>query len=277
MKFTKEQIISACRERLAEKMGVSGRVHIETVNKDNVKLTSITFIEEDACINTRPTVYAEWFEDKDYASLDEILAEFARVFKKYPSSTVDAEELFGADNVRKNVYFKLAKYDNVKDILNEYPHRVVFGDLVLTYYIVAEINGTEGIIRVSNKVLNAIGWTESQLYFAAKINVANKTSVIPWDEVFENIGGFSMKLVMFDMHTDYGAAACVQYMAQTRGRKAMIPVSIHDVIVVDMEHDIVPDEAELDKLMQVMNYMCPDGQMLSDHIYNFNDGEYEAA
>lgn len=278
-----------------------GALHIlkkEVVKNNNVKMTGIAFMKEEADIG--PCVYLdEFYQEYEAGGMEfgEIVDEVYRLILKHKDDEVPDFDIAGFLNwetVKRNIYAKLVNAEQNKEQLKGMPHRN-FMDLAVVYYAVARDNAQEefGTIPIHNGHMEKWEQEEENLYQTALMNMRADgeadfasietvvrrilPSVTFPDEVVNASRGKDM-YILTNGRKRFGAAEILDKKTlrmvadQVGDRFIVLPSSIHETIVMPAK-----DESEYDWLARMVRE-ANDTQVdieerLSYHVYAYSRDE----
>lgn len=237
----------------------NGKVVIEKVPKVNRELDAVTVVLEGER-NICPTLYLQdmYARYEQTENLPEVMAEFAAAFLESRERSEEVYKKLDLPNCKDRIIFQLINAEQNKELLANVPYRP-FQDLAIIYRVVVEER--DGILAssiITNKVADALGMKEAELFELAAENTKriNPVKVIGMSEMLRgtlfDIGAEEEDIdLMMPYHPDEEVMFVVTNERNMHGAISMIyedelhklselitddlyilPSSIHEVIAV---------------------------------------------
>lgn len=299
----KEQILDFLPEEFAD-----ATVEINQSLKNNDCVLDGLFINTEES-NVVSMVYLNsYFEQiQQGAKMEEVLSQIANTYQAhYFEHDIDLSKVMDFDSVKDRIICKLINEEANKEFLQDKPYTKV-EDLAAVYQILVDKNA-EGTatINITDDLMDSYGITLEKLHDRAMQNMEvlqpysfkglneNITDMFSKDiareegmdlnearEKAEQIMS-DIPEIMFVLTNDagmYGAAAILndsirQEIAEKVGDFYVLPSSIHETLIVPKDAGM--ELKELEQMVQEANQtQVPPEERLSDHIYEYDAGEYE--
>lgn len=289
----------AMKEMLEERMGMNIGVEVRDVSKNNGQLlTGLTIREEE--VNAAPTIYVEDFY-KRYRfgdSISDLCDEIIDIYRRSKlENDVDISVVTDFEKAKKDIRFKLVNAACNSDLLAEVPHRIVFEDLAIVYYVTVEqrIIG-RGTVTIRNEIMENWHTNEQQLFDLAMFNtprldrgcVRSISSVLMEmmeerldmdnaSELFDlAVGADDVPMYVCSNESKVFGAAVALYDGLLRdfGKKLgsdffILPSSVHEMLFIPAREDM--DVSELSKMVREVNATEVSMQdYLSDTVYHYS-------
>lgn len=287
------------KEMLEERMGMDTNVEMSNVSKNNGQvLVGLTIREKD--VNASPTIYVEDFFERYRLGdpINDLCDEVVDIYRRNKlENDVDISVVTDFEKAKKDIRFKLINAACNSDLLAEVPHRIVFDDLALIYYVTVEqrVIG-RGTVTIRNEIMESWHTDEQTLFNLASNNtprldkgsVRSISSVLMemMEEKLDNenaselfdlvVGADDVPLYVCSNESKVFGAATVLYdgLLSSFGRKLgsdfyILPSSVHEVLFVPARDGI--DVMELSQMVREVNSTEVSVQdYLSDSVYYYS-------
>nr|WP_296441483.1 DUF5688 family protein [uncultured Acetatifactor sp.] len=277
----------ACKA-VGERLGSGFRVEARDVRKNNgVILHGMSVIKKGQ--NVAPTIYLDTFLEayESGAAFGTIMQRLLQICEESASGEdMDMGFFRSFEKVRDRICYRLVGRDRNRELLEDMPHVGFLDMAVCFFYAYQDEAFGEGSIPVHNPHMEAWETDTAELFALARRNTRR---LFPWEcrtleEVLDELDGPSVQedgwiglplRVLSNDRRAYGAA-CLLYpgvlegIAEKEGCSFYIlPSSVHEVILLPDDGEIVPDE--LKKMVAEVNrsYVAAE-EVLTDSIYYFN-------
>lgn len=277
------QFIEEVVMEVKEMMGACVKVECRKVIKNNdneVHGITIMMPGESIC----PTIYIENFDNDDPNEVaKKIIETYERSLENNTIPELDVEMVKHFSYVKDKLSIRLVNYENNKEFLKNVPY-IKFLDLVIICYINIF---DEGIIKVTNDLLDNYGVSKKKLFDIAKENTMkilpvygeNMESVIEKlmrGEISEGKGlapflPGDMMYVLSNEKKNFGAAAIIyedvlkNLSEQIQDDLLILPSSVHEVILLPYKNttaDVINMVYEINR----SDALNPE-DVLSDTVY----------
>lgn len=287
------------KEMLEERMGMDTSIEVRDVSKNNGQvLTGLTIREKD--VNASPTIYVEDFFER-YRFGDSVGDLCDDVIDTYHRSKlendVDISVVTDFEKAKKDIRFKLINAACNSDLLSEVPHRIVFDDLALIYYVTVEqrIIG-RGTITIRNEIMKSWHTDEQELFDLAMFNTprldkgcVRSISTVLMEMMEERldkdnaselfdlvVGADDVPMYVCSNESKIFGAAVVLYDGLLRdfAKKLgsdyyILPSSVHEMLFIPAREDM--NVSELSKMVREVNSTEVSLQdYLSDSVYFYS-------
>ncbi len=191
-----------------------------------------------------------------------------------------------------NIYPMLISTKRNKNLLADLVHREIL-DLSIIYVVRFSAEcGKETLIRVTKKMLNSWNRTEDELHNIALVNMnRDEPQLFDLNDIIDILLGNAedvrtigdSEMYVLTCHSKRYAAAKIldkELMKRITGGKKcyMIPSSIHEWIILPITLDKESDLLILNEMVcEVNEEKVEPNEILSDHIYMYDDGELKYA
>lgn len=277
----------ACKA-VGERLGSGFRVEARDVRKNNgVILHGMSVMKKGQ--NVAPTIYLDTFLEayESGAAFGTIMQRLLQICEESASGEgMDMGFFRSFEKVRDRICYRLVGRDRNRELLEDMPHVGFLDMAVCFFYAYQDEAFGEGSIPVHNPHMEAWETDTAELLALARRNTRR---LFPWEcrtleEVLDELDGPSVQedgwiglplRVLSNDRRAYGAA-CLLYpgvlegIAEKEGCSLYIlPSSIHEVILLPDDGEIVPDE--LKKMVAEVNrsYVAAE-EVLTDSLYYFN-------
>ena len=197
MMMSYEEFKNKLQEQIVKYLEEGCTLKVNTVTKPSNTTVGINLYFED--------LYDEYFGGEAF---DDVVQNAAEVVNHEDATNViRLENIFA--NVKQLVFPCLINTDKNREYLKTVPHRE-FLDLSIIYKKIVE--GTEGVVTLTNAMLENIGMTEDELYAAALENMVGLNGI--------SLGDISTML--FSLFGDDGVNGCV-YLCKEELEKLTLP------------------------------------------------------
>ena len=287
------------KEMLEERMGMNIGVEVRDVSKNNGQLiVGLTIKEEE--VNAAPTSYVEDFYER-YRFGDSMNDLCDEIIDIYHSSKlekdVDISVVTDFEKAKNDIRFKLVNATCNSDLLAEVPHRIVFENLALIYYVTVEqrIIG-RGTVTIRNEIMKNWHTNEQELFDLAMFNTprldrgcVRSISTVLMEMMEERldrdnsselfdlaVGADDVPMYVCSNESKVFGAAVVLYDGLLRdfGKKLgtsyyILPSSVHEMLFIPAREDM--DVSELSKMVREVNATAVATQdYLSDAVYFYS-------
>ena len=272
------------------------QVQIELVPKINQKreavIVNLGKDERQAC----PTIYLdEMFERYNACgSLPTVMKEIAEIFSVGMEKAPDVMDKMDIENCKDRIIFQLINTEQNKELLANVPYRP-FQDLAIIYRVVVEMK-EEGLATaiVTNKMADAIGINEEELFKLAAENTKriNPVKVVGMNamlrETFASTGASEEELnMMFGMMPEEEVMFVITNSRNMNGAISMmyednlhelaekigddlyiLPSSVHEVLAVPASLQSPEELAEMVHTINMGQVSLED--RLSNQVYHYD-------
>lgn len=282
-----EEIVMKIKEFLPENFA-NAQVEIHSVIKNNdLKLTGLTIHNADS--NICPTIYLnDYYNDyKSGEEMNSILTKIADVrVRKDIKNVFDVNDITVFDNVKNKIIPRLVNKEWNKNLLKERPHKVIAGDLAVTYHVIISQN-LDGVASTAITYALMEKW-EANTDILHEAALRNMTELLP--STFRSItsvleemkGNFEEPsqddgmYVLSNKQKFNGSSALLdkeimQKIVDRFGENFYIlPSSVHECIVVAVPEDMNIKISEISEMIKQINAMEVEPDIrLSDHPYKY--------
>ena len=286
-------------------------VYVNQQLKNNNVVLDGLFINDDGKV--APMIYLNDFYEqyKQGVKLEDILRKIAdiRVNKNIESES-DYLWIVDYEKAKEHLVCRIVNRDDNLELLEKVPHKIV-EDLAVTYHvIVANINGLDGNVRVTNEILEMYGISQEELHEQALENMRkiNPPIFVPLrkmivemlekrleklkeqaeegqdiiESLFEDADRSKLYVLTNRGKID-GAAAILdqeimkEISKEVGGNFYIIPSSIHEVLIMPV--DCMDYESLEEIIKDVNNTQVSQEEKLSDYAYEYdvNEGQIHRA
>ena len=288
----KENILSNIRNFLPEEY-LGADISIQKVSKQgDVEKDGLIIRKEGEKVT--PTIYLNEMYDINYRdgqSMDEIMQRISdmRVDFDVPDQGAVLQDFADFETIKDKIEPKLVNPELNKDYLKDKPH-TMFNDLAVMYVIkmdnIPNAGGPgKGAALISDKLLESYGITVDELHKTAMKNMSEKEpnikglneviSTMLGNEDYDMIPDEAKIFVLSNDNLCNGANMLLNDNAMSKlgdimkGDFAIIPSSIHEVLIMPMELAKMQD---IDLMIKEVNATTVDvSEQLSDHMYVYNN------
>ncbi len=274
----------------------NGKVVFEKVPKVNRELDAVTIELEGEKRNICPTLYLQDMYERYEATenLPDVMSEFAAAYLQSMERSEEVIKKIDLPNCKDRIIFQLINSEQNKGLLADVPYRP-FQDLAIIYRVVVE--DREGVLAssiITNKVADAIGMKEAELFELAAENTKriNPVKIIGMSEMLRgtlfDIGADEEEL---DMMMPYQPEEEMMYVITNErnmhGAISMIyedelhklsevisddlyilPSSIHEVLAVPASTQSPEELAEMVHTINMATVNLED--RLSNQVYHYD-------
>lgn len=225
-------------------------------------------------------VYQEYLEGR---TLQECVNDLAELFQKECRKRFDTgEDLYQWELAKKRIYPMLVTRDGNEMYLSSVVHRP-FLNLEIAYYIVVDVNGKKGSVKVTNTLRDQWPCSEDEMYNSAMenlehagyeiVSIGTLLDDMEGIPVSEENGGF---LYVLTNESRYLGAAGIlsqrilQMCAEkVRGNFYLLPSSVHEMLVVPDEGTLTAEEL-LGMVKEVNRTQLSAEDYLCDAVFYYN-------
>ena len=215
----------------------------------------------------------EWYiESEDMSATLDKIAEI--VTMEIPEEFRNMPDMTDYEQIKDKIAFRLTSAEGKDELMDNVPHRFLC-DMLITFYI----EFGQGIVTISNEMLESYGISETELFSAAKEN-AQKMLPVAINSISSILGTGDDDSVMLitNQKSLFGAAAILYdgvLDKVTEGETAyLLPSSVHEFLVYKGEQN--PEE--LKKIVISANtYVVEPEDKLSDNVYIYENGTIDIA
>ena len=267
MSNEKSLIEKVCEELLGRGYNAS----IETIFKNNLKLNGLVVHSEGR--NLSPILYEEWLEKYKDKSIDDICLAVIAFYDDFAENgEAYMKDVTNMDYILNNTFASVCRYDWNTEMLKNVPYKEIPGtDLV--YY--PRVRVADGTCVVSISHAESVGINADKILEVAVEN-SKKESKIVWFKDFD----YQTAALLTNENGHYGASAIIFFdhlrevmVNMETDRLAVIPSSVHEVILVPYEMFATDKHDEINNMIcEVNSLLVEENERLSDHVYIF-DGE----
>ena len=248
-----------------------------------------------------PVAYIESYVKDGYVREDygikihniatEIITTIAN-YRNNPMTQIDKENFTNFEYVKDKLFILLLNYNKNKEMLKELPHQI-FLDLAVVCCIKV---GDDGMIKISNNLLNAYGVTKETLFDIAcentpKLEPAVGTNMINMmfgliteenkeinEELLDDfeLDDIAPPMYVLTNKSKYYGASTILYngLLDRIANKIdkdliVIPSSVHEVILLPYDNELDVDVVT-DMVRSVNQSELEQEEMLSNHAYIYN-------
>lgn len=279
-------IVKEIKSILGENANVE---HIKVAKNNGVILNGITIRTNNNPIT--PTIYLENYNEsltsREIAKL--IIEDNANATSDDMVKSINVNSLANfTDFAKSHIVYRLINKKANEELLKTVPHRI-FLDLAIIYAIqITE----EASMKVTNEIMKSWNINEEVLYNLAMENTPNifppsvdslfelmceMMEIAPEEAMMMGMAN-DLQIVVSNEAKTNGAATIlypnvIENLHARYGTLAILPSSIHEVIVVPMNDNIDPET--LTQMVKEVNQQCVSTEeVLSDHAYIY-DGEWK--
>lgn len=255
-----------------------GKVEFSKVPKVNRELDAVTIVFEGDKENISPTLYLQdmYARYEQTENLPEVMAEFAAAFLESRERSEEIYKKLDLANCKDRIIFQLINAEQNKGLLAEVPYRP-FQDLAIIYRVVVEEK--EGILAssiITNKVADALGMKEAELFELAAENTKriNPVKVIGMSEMLRgslfDMGADEEDVdLMMPYHPDEEVMFVITNERNTNGAISMIyEDELHELSELIRDDLYILPSSIHEVLAVAASSQTP--EMLADMVYTIN-------
>ena len=274
----KEELMRRVQERLEDGM----KAELAVISKNNdTRCEELTCRSRDS--NMNPAMRAgELYERYCALGMEWCVEEAVRIlgYRRY----VDTEQMWGSwDSAKGKVAPKLVSQKWNRKRLAKLPHKTVLDLAVIFQYRYGTPDGEEGLLTVTEELMNQWGIHLEELYDAAYDNLQNEgcrvTEVMQelreaFGEGVEETGGQGV-FILSNQRKREGAAAVLctgllQEFAERQGSDFfLLPSSVHEWVLFPDRGEI-PVSALREMVKEINQAEVEREEWLSDEVYHFS-------
>lgn len=224
--------------------------------------------------NINPVVCFEKVAE-EFDNAMEIAKHIKKVFSENKVEQFDVNStIFNKDYVVENLF---ARLEPKKDTDNYLTCDSIYEDIQSYLVIKVVLNGNEGATRVKEDMLEKIGMTKEEAFAIGYANSFKTTTIVPLYEVLGLPDALGNPLTMVTCNDSmYGAIAMcnIEAIKEYYRNKGMdyvqlvvIPSSVHEVLVVPDDDEVVDVEKYNFMIGQVNSSEVEDKDVLGTHCY----------
>lgn len=289
-----KEFMEEVAERVRSK--VTGEVTITTVRKNNDVATKGLVIRENgkeiAPVIYMAPYYGAYLGGKD---MDEILEDICEEYlKEIPINDLAKSRLSDFEQIRPYIVFRLINYEMNKLLLEEIPHQKYLDLAVVFCYLIYDDKGKgQASILLRNEHLEHWGVSAEEV---AELAYENTPRLLEyklvtmeqmldelcdpafWDIFSDTETSSVPQMIILTNRSKLNGAGCILYpdvleeFAEKTGTNFIIlPCSIHEVILIPVKADKIPDREDYCKMIcEVNRTQLDDTEVLSDHPYFYD-------
>ena len=274
----------------------TGNVEMKKIRKNNGVEMDGLWIQEDGS-NIFPIVYLNpyYFRYLDGRSIEQIADDiYAACAQKGAADNFDARRFADFAQAKSNLVYRLVNYERNELLLQEVPHRR-FLDLAIVFcYLVrdADDKGQTSIL-VHNEHLARWGVGIEDIEALA---YENTPRLLGYDFIsmrkvlgelyphgqdgetsYPNAGNLPEMMILTNRNRINGASCLLypdilaEFSRKMDSNLVILPSSIHEVILVPVKENAVPDREEFCRMIcKVNETQVADAEVLSDHPYFYD-------
>lgn len=232
-----------------------------------------------------PTINLNMYYNSVFnGNMDAVLKEMAGVIISNDEKFADCLSwIKDYANVKDHLFIRVSNKFRNENILESAPHKLLAGDLVITYHVQMDVTG-EGVasMLITNQALKMYGISEEELHHDA---LENSMAIFPayistMEEVMErlfhtpkaNNGKGKEVLVLTNQQKVNGATTLFypgvmkEISKEMKGSYYVVPSSVHELI-------IMPEKIDVEKLVETVkavNKTLIPKDFLSNHIFHYD-------
>lgn len=273
-----------------------GNVGMKKIRKNNGVEMDGLWIQENGD-HISPIVYLDpyYFRYLNGRSIGQVVDDiYAACVEKGVADDFDVSKFMDYRQAKPNLVFRLVNYEKNELLLQEVPHHK-FLDLAAVFcYLVCDDGGKGQVsVLIRNEHLERWGVSTEDI---AELAYENTPKLLGYDfismgllldevclgesggEIPQSGAGDLPEMLILTNHSRINGAACLIYphileeLSQKKDSNLVIlPSSIHEVILIPVKEDTVPDREELCRMIcEVNKTQVEDTEVLSDHPYFYN-------
>ncbi len=256
----------------------NGKVVFEKVPKVNRELDAVTVVIEGEKENICPTLYLQDMYERyeQTENLPEVMSEFAAAYLQSMEKREEVIQKLDLPNCKDRIIFQLINAEQNKGLLSEVPYRP-FQDLAIIYRVVVEEK--DGILAssiITNKVADALGMKEAELFELAAENTKriNPVKVIGMSEMLRgtlfDLGAEEEDVdLMMPYHPDEEVMFVITNERNTNGAISMIyEDELHELSELIRDDLYILPSSIHEVLAVAASSQTP--EMLADMVYTIN-------
>lgn len=289
-----KEFLKEIRRRIQEK--VDGEVRAETIKKNNSVNMDGLLIQEKGQ-NILPVIYLNPYYRSylDGRDMERIADDIYRCYlKNKPADDFDISCFTDFEQVKSRIVYRLVNYEKNKPLLKEVPYRK-YPDLAVVFCFLACDTRDKGQASILIRNEHLAYWNISAEEVAG-MAYGNTPRLLEHDfvsmrqfvdglckgEADGEISGTDMagmpEMTILTNRSRLNGAACILYPGilkefadKTDSNLAVLPSSIHEVILVPVKEDRIPDRESICRMIcEVNETEVADMEILSDHPYFYN-------
>ena len=161
------------RDLVVERMGATAIAEVqEVVKNNNQRLTGITVRTKE--INVSPTIYLDDFYSRylEGESITGIVDHIIRIYEENKADrNLDISFIDDFERAKNRICFKLVNACQNTDLLSNAPHRIVFDDLAVVYFMTVDQRPIgRGTVTIKNELMKNWNTDEQTLFDHAMVN-----------------------------------------------------------------------------------------------------------
>lgn len=273
-----------------------GNVGTKKVRKNNGVEMDGLWIQEDGG-NIFPIIYLNpyYFRYLNGTGIEQTADDiYAACKEKGMADDFDVSRFMDFEQAKSNLVFRLVNYGRNELLLQEAPHRSFLDLAVVFCYLVCDA-GDKGqtSILIHNEHLEHWGISTREI---AELAYENTPKLLGYDfismgqiltglyshgqggEAFHSETGSPPEMTILTNRNRVNGAACLLYpdilaefSEKLDSNLVILPSSIHEVILIPVKEDAVPDREEFCRMIcEVNETQVADTEILSDHPYFYD-------
>lgn len=274
----------------------TGNVRMKKIRKNNSVEMGGLWIQENGN-HIFPIVYLNpyYFRYLNGRSIGQVADDiYAACVEKGAADVFNIDQFADFEQAKPNLVFRLINYEKNKLLLEEVPHHKFLDLAVVFCYLVCDA-GEKGqaSVLIRNEHLERWGVSTEDI---AELAYENTPKLLGCDfvsmgqlldevclgesgrEIPQSGTGDLPEMLILTNHSRINGAACLIYphileeLSQKKDSNLIIlPSSIHEVILIPVKEDTVPDREKLCRMIcEVNETQVEDTEVLSDHPYFYN-------
>lgn len=287
-KFLQEVI-----QRIQEK--VDGEVRVEAIKKNNsVNMDGLLIREKGR--NLSPVIYLNPYYRLylDSGDIERIADDIYGCYRKgRPADDFDISCFTDLERVKSRIVYRLVNYEKNKPLLKEVPYRKYLDLAIVFCFLVCDAGDKQASILIRNEHLAYWNVNAEEVAGMAYENTPRllEHDFVSMRQVVDGLGkgeadreisGTDMadmpEMIILTNRSRLNGAACILYPGilkefadKTGFNFVILPSSVHEVILVPVKEDKIPDREIICRMIcEVNETEVADMEILSDHPYFYN-------
>lgn len=218
----------------------------------------------------------------------------AAYMEKEMADGFDASQFIDFSRAKLNIVFRLVNYERNRLLLKEIPHRKFLDLAVVFCFLVCNAKGKgQASILIRNEHLEHWGVCEEEI---TRLAYQNTPQLLGYDfigmgqilgercldeagnKISHSEAGVVPEMTILTNYSRLNGAACLiypdilrEFAQKTDSNLVILPSSIHEVILIPVKEDTIPDrEAFCRMICEVNETQVADTEVLSDHPYFYD-------
>ncbi len=274
----------------------TGNVGMKKIRKNNGVEMDGLWIQENGD-HIFPIVYLNpyYFRYLNGRSIVQVADDiYAVCVEKGVADDFDVSQFMDFKQAKSNLVFRLVNYEKNEPLLQEVPHHKFLDLAVVFCYFVCDAGGKgQTSVLIHNEHLERWGASTEDI---AELAYENTPKLLGYDfismgqlldelclgesgrEISQSETGNLPEMFILTNQSRINGAACLIYphILEELSRKkdsnlVILPSSIHEVILIPVKEDTIPDRDEFCRMIcEVNETQVEDTEILSDHPYFYN-------